>query len=197
MSYVIPTDSTDALGFYGAAPVTRPTAAAQAAITDSTGGTAAPTTGVTAVAYQETINLDLGSMAAVADAQVYKIALPYAFTLKSVLFRAGNPITTAAKATTLTAQINGVACTGGVISVAGVYATGATQAGTAITALNVGTAGQTIEVIVSATTPFIEGSGWVGFTITNNSRANADATIIAAVNALRSGVVSVGLIKGS
>ena len=197
MSYVIPTNASDSLGFYGTVPVVQPTAAAQAAITDSTGGTAAPTTGVTAAAYLETINLDLGAMAAVADAQVYKIAIPYAFTLSSVLFRAGNPITTAAKAATFTSRINGTPCAGGVVSVAGAYATGTTQAGTAVTALNVGTAGQTIEVVVSGTTPFIEGSGWIGFTIINNSSANAAATIIAAVNALRAGVVSVGLIKGS
>jgi hypothetical protein len=197
MAYVIPNTTTEQLGFYGNAPVSQPTAAAQAAITDSTGGTAAPTTGVAAVAYQETIVIPLDTMATLANSQIYKQALPYAFTVSSVLFRATNPITTVAKAATLTTQINGAACTGGVISVAGAYATGATQAGTAVTAANTGTAGQTLEIAVSAVTTFIEGSGSVEVTIINTSRANADATIIAAINAIRSGVVSTGLIKGS
>jgi hypothetical protein len=44
-------------GFYGATPITQPTAAAQAAITDSSGGSANPTTGVAALTgtYNSTI----------------------------------------------------------------------------------------------------------------------------------------------
>lgn len=38
--------ASDKLGFYGATPVTQPTAAAQATITDASGGVAAPTNGV-------------------------------------------------------------------------------------------------------------------------------------------------------
>jgi len=38
--------ATDLVGFYGATPVVQPTAAAQAAITDASGGAAAPTNGV-------------------------------------------------------------------------------------------------------------------------------------------------------
>lgn len=41
--------ATDLVGFFGATPVVQPTAAAQAAITDSSGGAAAPTTGVAAL----------------------------------------------------------------------------------------------------------------------------------------------------
>lgn len=49
--------AADLLGFYGATPIVQPTAAAQAAITDSSGGTAAPTTGVAALTgtYNSTI----------------------------------------------------------------------------------------------------------------------------------------------
>lgn len=45
------------VGFYAATPVVQPTAAAQAAITDSSGGTAAPTNGVAALTgtYNSTI----------------------------------------------------------------------------------------------------------------------------------------------
>lgn len=38
--------ATDKVAFYGATPVTQPTAAAQATITDASGGTAAPTNGI-------------------------------------------------------------------------------------------------------------------------------------------------------
>lgn len=41
--------ATDKLGFYGATPIVQPTASAQAAVTDTGGGTAAPTTGVTTI----------------------------------------------------------------------------------------------------------------------------------------------------
>lgn len=49
--------ASDLHSFYGATPIAQPTAAAQAAITDSSGGTAAPTTGVAALTgtYNSTI----------------------------------------------------------------------------------------------------------------------------------------------
>ena len=49
--------ATSKIAFYGASPVVQPTAAAQAAITDSSGGTAAPTNGVAALTatYNSTI----------------------------------------------------------------------------------------------------------------------------------------------
>ncbi len=197
MSYQIGKDASDQVAFYGATPGSRPTAAAQAAITDNTGGTAAPTTGVAAVAYKEVILIPLGLMSSLTNATVYKRVVPYAFTVSSVLLRIGNPVTTGAKEATLTTQISGTPCTGGVISAAGAYATGATQAGSAITALNTGAAGATVEIAVSAVTAFVEGDGWVEITLINNSRADADATIIAQGNAIRSALVTLGLVKGS
>ena len=41
--------STDLLGFYGVTPVVQPSGAAQAEITDSSGGTASATTGIQAL----------------------------------------------------------------------------------------------------------------------------------------------------
>lgn len=38
--------STDKTSFYGATPITQPTAAAQASVTDASGGTAAATNGI-------------------------------------------------------------------------------------------------------------------------------------------------------
>lgn len=197
MSGQLPSTSGETLGFWGATPVSQPTAAAQAAVTDSSGGTAAPTTGVAAVAFKETIILPIGALSGIADTVTWSVALPYAFTLSSVLLRVAQPVTTGAKAATLTAGIAGTPCTGGVISAAGAYATGATEAGTAITALNVGAAGDTIDIVASAVTAFVEGTGWIEATIINTSRANATATILAQTNAMRSALVSSGLIKGS
>lgn len=197
MAYIIPNTTTELLSFYGYTPVSQPTAAAQAAVTDSSGGTAAPTTGVAAVAFKETIYIPLGAMSLVANTVQWSVAIPYAFTISSVLFRADVPITTGAKAATLTLGINGTPCTGGVISVAGAYATAATQAGSAITALNVGAATNTIDIVASAVTAFVEGTGHVEVTIINTSRANAAATQIAQANAIRSALVTLGLMKGS
>lgn len=47
----------DKISFYGVTPIVQPSAAAQAAITDSSGGTANPATGVAAVggAYSQTV----------------------------------------------------------------------------------------------------------------------------------------------
>lgn len=44
--YQVGRSSTDLVGFYGTAPIAQPTAAAQAAVTDASGGTAAPTNGI-------------------------------------------------------------------------------------------------------------------------------------------------------
>jgi hypothetical protein len=197
MSGQMPTTAGETFGFFGATPASQPTSAAQAAVTDSSGGTAAPTTGVAAVAFKETIILPIGALAGIANTVTWSVALPYAFTLESVLLRVAQPVTTGAKAATLTAGIAGTPCTGGVISAAGAYATGATQAGSAITALNVGAAGDTIDIVASAVTAFAEGTGWIEATIINNSRANAAATQLAQANAVRNALTTLGLIKGS
>lgn len=55
--FILGQSTTDKLGFYGTAPIVQPTAAAQAAITDSSGGTANSSTGVAALTatYNSTI----------------------------------------------------------------------------------------------------------------------------------------------
>lgn len=195
---VIGQASTTKLAFYGGTAAVQPSGATQAALTDSSGGTAAATTGLSAVSVKETIIIPL-QLAGLANSQVFKVALPYAFTLSSLGFRTGVPVSTASKAATLTAQINGSACTGGVISLtsANQATTGTLTAGTAITAANTGTAGQTLEVAVSSVTTFIEGDGWVEATIINTSRANAVATLAQLQNKLRTDLVALGLIAGS
>ena len=190
--------STDLVSFYNATPVVQPSGASQAAITDNSGGTASATTGVVANAFKQTIRLGF-ALADLTTSTTRKVAVPFAFTLNSVGIRTGTAATTSSKAATLTAQISGVACTGGVISAtsANQNTTGVLTAGTTITAGNTGTAGQTLEVAVSSVTAFVEGTAEVEFNVTNNDLANAVATIIAQGNAKRTALVNTGLIKGS
>jgi hypothetical protein len=197
--YVFGQSATDLVSFYGKTPIVQPTAAAQAAVTDSSGGTASAASGVAAAAFKQTILIPVGNLADLANSQTFKVAVPFAFTLTGIGLRVGKAVTTGSKAATLTAQINGVAATGGVISLTSANATpaGALVAGTAVTAANVGTAGQTLEVAISGVTAFTEGTGWVEATVSNNDLANVAATIIAQGNAKRTALVNLGLIKGA
>jgi hypothetical protein len=184
-------------GAFGATPVTQPSGAAEAAITDTSGGTAAPTTAVVATAIEQTIILPL-QLADIATG-TFALAVPFAFTVKSALFRTAKPASTASKLATLTVEINGTGVTGGAMALttANQNTIGGTVAASSITALNVGTAGQTLGVTASSVTAFVEGDGWVEFTVTNNDLANSLATIIAQGNAIRSALVALGLLKGS
>lgn len=106
----------------------------------------------------------------IANTHAFGIKIPHAFTLRGVGLRSRLPVTTGAKAATLTAQINGVSTTGGVISAtsAGQTPTNTRQDGTTITALNTGTADQVVSVLASAVTAFSEGDGYIEFDLTNN-----------------------------
>ncbi len=44
--YAVGQSSSDLVGFYGATPIAQPSGSAQAAVTDASGGTAAPTNGI-------------------------------------------------------------------------------------------------------------------------------------------------------
>jgi hypothetical protein len=122
------------------------------------------------VAAQQTIQ-QYTTLAALANAQVMSLALPYAFKLVSVGFRTRVVASTAAKAATLTGQVNGVSVTGGVVSLttANQNTSGGLTAGTSVTAGNTGTAGQTVGVVVSGVTAFVEGDGFVEYVVTNTN----------------------------
>lgn len=111
------------------------------------------------------------TLALLTNTDVIEQAIPFAFTLLSIGVRIKRPATTAAKAATLTAQVNGVSVTGGVVSLTSANATptGALVAGTAITAGNTGTAGQTAGAVVSAVTAFLEGDGYLEMALQNTS----------------------------
>jgi hypothetical protein len=97
----------------------------------------------------------------------FKLGMPSAFMVLSALFRTAKAATTAAKAATLTVGISGTPVTGGVIALtsANQNTIGGSVAASAITALNVGAAGSTLEVAASAVTAFVEGDGYVEFTV--------------------------------
>jgi hypothetical protein len=153
-------------------------------VTDSIAGTVSTT--LSANTAKQTVLIPLGAMALLVNGQTFKLPMPFAFTISSVLFRDDVAITTGAKAATLTTNINAAALTGGVVSVAGAYATGATQAGTAVSANNVGVAGDSISIAVSGVTAFVEGTGHVEVTIVNNDLANALSSINAATGLVAS-----------
>jgi hypothetical protein len=129
------------------------------------------TNGITnTVGSQQTIQ-QYTTLAGLANAQVISQVVPFAFKLNSFGFRTKIPASTAAKLATLTAQVNGVSVTGGVVSLtsANQATSGLLTAGTTITAGNVGAAGNTIGTLVSAVTAFIEGDGYVEYNVTNLS----------------------------
>lgn len=153
------------------------------AFTDNSGGTKSDT--IASSGLKQTIQLGPFSMALLVNSQIFKLPIPYAFQVLSATFRCDIAITTGAKAATLTTQINGGATTGGVISVSGTYATGATQSGTSISGSNSGTAGQTLEIAVSGVTTFSEGYGHVELAVLNTDLAATIAALAFKANQLR------------
>lgn len=124
------------------------------------------------VVVKHTILLPVIGMVNIADAVVAKVAVPFPFTLNSVAWRQGDKaVTTGSKLSTATAQVAGVSVTGGVVALTSATCTpaGSTIAGSAVTAGNTGAAGDTVGVIYSATTAFIEGNGWFEFNVTELS----------------------------
>lgn len=150
-----------------------------AGITDSSGGTASASAGIVANLTKQTVILPV-QLADLATGTL-KLALPFAFTVVGTpQFRVAKPATTAAKLATATLQVNGVAATGGVISLTSANCTpmgAAVAASAAVTAGGGGTAGQTVEFALSAVTAFVEGDGYFEVTVINNDLANAIATL--------------------
>jgi hypothetical protein len=153
-------------------------AAGQQPLTDNTGGTPGASLGANVAKQTVLLPLQLLDIAT----GTFKVAVPFAFTLLATNFRTAKPATTAAKAATLTPDINGTPVTGGVMALtsANQNTIGGAVAGTAVTAANVGTAGQTLGVTASVVTAFIEGDGWVEFTVRNDDLNNAIASLNAA-----------------
>jgi hypothetical protein len=68
--------TSDPISFYGVTPISQPTASAQTAITDSSGGTANPATGVAALTATYNSTLIANALATiVAQTNAYRTAL--------------------------------------------------------------------------------------------------------------------------
>lgn len=175
-----------------AGDVTSAAAATAAALTDSSGGTASQTLAATAGVSQIVIPI---TNAKIADGDLVTTYTPgYKFKILAFDYITGDPVTTAAKASTINLEIGTTNVTGGVISLASASMTpiGAEVAGTAITAANTGSASDTISIEASSTTTFVEGDGMFVITIQNMDVADAIASIADDYNKL---LTDVGLIR--
>lgn len=118
------------------------------------------------------IPIATGLLSTLVNTTTYRVALPFGFTVLSARFVADVPATTTSKLATLTLSTTAGAVTGGVMALtsANMTPTGAAVAATAISGANAtGTAGQEVIITVSAVTAFVEGSGHVEVTVSNNS----------------------------
>lgn len=196
--YHIGTATTQKVGFWGATPIVQPTAAGQAALTDSTTGSTADSTlaagaGITTI----TIPVDLPSVAGSALFSAYTPG--YKFKLLKVTFADTKPVTTGSKLATITPSISGVNVTGGVLALTSATATpvGTLINGSTVTAANTGSATDTITLTGSSVTTFTEGQGVILLEVQNMDTADAFAKSAVLDNALRTGLVNAGLIHGS
>jgi hypothetical protein len=168
----------------------RRSGAGQVALVDSTTGTPsatiAPGTGVQTVA----IPIILASLA---NGDVLTNYTPgYKFKLLSASVAVSKPATTAAKAATLNLEIGTTDVTGGVVALTSANSTplGALVAGTAITALNTGSATDTISVEASAVTAFAEGEGFLLLKLQNMDTADAHASELRMLNEIRATLIN-------
>jgi hypothetical protein len=112
-----------------------------------------------------TLPLDFPTLAN--GGQQFQFTPGFAGRIKSIQVAVRKPVTTAAKSANITAQVGGISVTGGLIALTSANATpaGASVPGTAITAGGSFTAAQTIGVIISGVTTFVEGDGSVIFVL--------------------------------
>lgn len=167
--------------------------AGQAAITDSTTGTAATTAAAGVGVHTLSFGIDLAS---VANGNVIPTAytLGYKFKILSATFAVNKPVTTGSKLSTLTMKIGSTAITGFSIALTSANCTpiGVLVQSSSITALNTGTASDTITLVAGSTTAFVEGSGTLLLKVQNMDTADAHASEIRALNAHRTFLVHKG-----
>ena len=189
-----------------------------AATTDNSTGAAGNTVAAGAGVHTISIPIELST---VTDGDVLTTYTPgYKFKVLSVDFATTTVASTPAKATTLNLEIGTTNLTGGAVALtsANQATLGTVTAGTAVTGNNTGSASDTISIEGSSTTAFGEGAGLLLIKIQNMDTADAIASFAAKLNtistaitnlnnnyaktteltnAVRAGVVALGLINGS
>ena len=200
-AYVLGTATTSTVGFYGATAVTQPSASAQKAVTDNSGGTASSTGGVASTLAVSLLKLSPGTLSSEPNNTVFLIDPGFNGKITGVNWRTETTIagTNGAIAFTPFVNTSATTLTGGVLNLytANASTSGSLVAGSAVTASNTFTSVQPIGVVVSSTvSTFSAGSGAIEFTVVNTDLANAIATEVAQGNAIRSALVTLGLIKG-
>jgi len=188
--------------FFGALPILRPSGAAQAALTDSTGGTAGTTlaagVGVTPV------TIPLTSLATGLSTSAIDLLTGYTpgfrFRIVSLEFVTTVAGTGASASQTFNLEIGTTNVTGGVLTLtlASQATIGTITAATAITANNIGSSTDTISLEMAAGgTVFTAGAGYFIMELQNLDTADAVASSASLLGAIRSALVSLGLIKGA
>jgi hypothetical protein len=209
-SQVRPTDNgwligetaTQKFGFHGATPTVQRAGAAQAALTDSTGGTAsttlAATTGIT------TITIPLTSLATGLSTSAIDLLTNYtpgyAFKILKVDWVTTVAGTGSSASQVFNLEIGTTNLTGGVVTatLASTATIGSITAGTAVTANNTGTASDNFSIEMAAGgTVFTAGAGYFVIEIQNLDTVNTAASITRLLNEIRAADVEKGLIKGS
>jgi hypothetical protein len=171
--------------------------AGQAAITDSTTGTAGTTAAAGTGVHTITVPIILSKVSA---ADVLTAYTPgYKFKLLSASFAVSSPATTAAKAATLGLKIGSTSVTGGSIALTSANSTplGALVAGSSITAANTGSATDTITVAATSVTAFVEGEGMLLLKVQNMDTADAHASELRMLNEIRATLINRSGWKGA
>lgn len=194
-------DPTDRAGVYGNA-VVQPASSSQAAITDSTTGTAGTT--LAATVGVQTIPIPLTSLVTGIGTGAMDLLTTYTPGFKFKLLAVDWVTTLAGTGSGATQAFNlkigSTATTGGVctVTLASTATVGAITAGTAISALNTGSSADTISLVKAGSgTVFTAGAGYFVIRIQNMDTADAFASLARLQTAIRSGVVNFGIIKGA
>lgn len=172
-----------AIGFHGSAPTAQRSGAAQAAVTDSTGGDTSAATLASTVGVQ-TVTIPLTSLATGLSTSAIDLLTTFTpgYKFKVLAFDFVTTVVTGGSLNTTLTSTNTI---------------GKVTAGTAVTAANTGTAADTLSIEMAASgTVFTAGAGYFVITIQNMDTADAFAREAALLNELRAALVAKGLIKG-
>ncbi len=190
-----------AFGIFGVTPVlTQPSGAAQAALTDSTGGSPGTTLSANSGIMIVSFPVHFASMTTGAVNLVNAYTPGFNFKVVGATLAVTNVGTGSGATQTINLEIGSTAVTGGVINptLSTCGTVGALVAGTSVTAANVGTNTSTFSIqAASGGTVFTAGDGVILVTLQNLDTANSFSSLSNLTNAVRTAGVSLGLWKGS